>query len=516
MSGNFKDIGDVRFRGLDIATSLSDDDEFVVAGDPTPKVITRANLRKDVTGLTTKGDLLGYDSGPTRIAKGAQGYFLVSDTDQTPGLGWGRPLSVLDVVKEEGADPTGASDSLTAFQAASDAAAADLNDTFGGPPMLLPPGQYKLSDTFEWGPHPIIGYGPWSTWIRWSGAADGIVIDGSDAGRQPLTGVQFRHVTGDNLPGTWLKKGQWDWNDTLRDVFFGPATDACLETGQIVNFHATFLRFTLYGYGVKVVHDNNGSRSFVIDKFTFDTEGTNGVVPGFINLTAPSGGSASSLNVELSNARIESGSFDWLDDNTGLFVIDGTWSIIPASITLRNITEQISTSQSSTPYLIYKDATTDNNSVPNLEMINCGFSGISTPFGGTYSGFTSPSFPQGVIRHWSTGRYNSGATRINGNQFQDMTIGNAGTTIKQHLSASATLDFSSISAASAVELTITVTGAVVGDTCYANPSTTLEAGLVWNAWVSATNTVRIRVTNITASAIDPASRTWRADVWNHL
>jgi hypothetical protein len=80
------------------------------------------------------------------------------------------------------------------------------------------------------------------------------------------------------------------------------------------------------------------------------------------------------------------------------------------------------------------------------------------------------------------------------------------------LSASATLDFPSIAPATGAELTVTVTGAATGDTVYVAAPASIEARLVWNAHVSAANTVKIRVTNITASAIDQASASWKVRV----
>jgi hypothetical protein len=90
-----------------------------------------------------------------------------------------------------------------------------------------------------------------------------------------------------------------------------------------------------------------------------------------------------------------------------------------------------------------------------------------------------------------------------------------GTPVLKHLSATASLDFPSIAASSTAELTVTVTGAASGDTVYAAPTGAPEAGLVWSAYVSAANTVTVRMANHTAGAIDPAARTWRADVWQH-
>jgi hypothetical protein len=59
-----------------------------------------------------KGDL-AVGTGPdtsARLAVGPQGYYLVSDSAQTAGLGWGRPLYHLDIVKELGANNTGSVD----------------------------------------------------------------------------------------------------------------------------------------------------------------------------------------------------------------------------------------------------------------------------------------------------------------------------------------------------------------------------------------------------------------------
>jgi len=68
--------------------------------------------------------------------------------------------------------------------------------------------------------------------------------------------------------------------------------------------------------------------------------------------------------------------------------------------------------------------------------------------------------------------------------------------------------------------TITVTGAAIGDTVTATPSTAgggIETvNLIWNAFVSSPNTVIIRACNPTAAAIDTADiQTWRVGVWKH-
>lgn len=87
-------------------------------------------------------------------------------------------------------------------------------------------------------------------------------------------------------------------------------------------------------------------------------------------------------------------------------------------------------------------------------------------------------------------------------------IAGTGATISKVLSASASLNFGSISAASQADLTITVTGAAVGDEVIMALPAAPAAGIVFNAFVSAANTVTIRASNITASPVDPAAATY--------
>lgn len=76
------------------------------------------------------------------------------------------------------------------------------------------------------------------------------------------------------------------------------------------------------------------------------------------------------------------------------------------------------------------------------------------------------------------------------------------------LTASAALNFPSINAASQADLTITVTGAAVGDEVSLSLPAAPTAGIVFNAFVSAADTVTVRATNITAAPVDPASATY--------
>jgi hypothetical protein len=76
---------------------------------------------------------------------------------------------------------------------------------------------------------------------------------------------------------------------------------------------------------------------------------------------------------------------------------------------------------------------------------------------------------------------------------------------KRLIMATATLDFGSVSANDDAELTASVGGAEVGQVATVS-APSLDSGLVASAYVSAAGTVTVRVSNVTAGAIDPASQ----------
>jgi hypothetical protein len=90
--------------------------------------------------------------------------------------------------------------------------------------------------------------------------------------------------------------------------------------------------------------------------------------------------------------------------------------------------------------------------------------------------------------------------------------------IKAHLSTTSTIDFANTLAQTCTDSSgITLTGAASGDSVAlgvtATPAST--TGLTYFAYVSASDTVKVRVCNVTVGAIDPASGTFRIDVWQH-
>lgn len=80
------------------------------------------------------------------------------------------------------------------------------------------------------------------------------------------------------------------------------------------------------------------------------------------------------------------------------------------------------------------------------------------------------------------------------------------------LSASATLDFGNTTTNTSGDLTITVTGAAVGDPVFLGLPAAPDANTCFTAWVSATNTVTVRFNNYSAGNVNPASGTYRVAV----
>jgi sarcosine oxidase gamma subunit len=59
------------------------------------------------------------------------------------------------------------------------------------------------------------------------------------------------------------------------------------------------------------------------------------------------------------------------------------------------------------------------------------------------------------------------------------------------------------------ETSVTISGAAAGDIVIMNPPSDLESSLTYGgAYVSATDTVKVRLTNHSAGTVDGASTTW--------
>lgn len=88
--------------------------------------------------------------------------------------------------------------------------------------------------------------------------------------------------------------------------------------------------------------------------------------------------------------------------------------------------------------------------------------------------------------------------------------------IPTYRTATASLDFPSLAAVGTTgasqKLTITVTGAAVGNAVLLGPPSDLDVGLNATGFVSATNTVTVQVDNVATAAVNPSAAPWRATV----
>lgn len=135
-----------------------------------------------------------------------------------------------------------------------------------------------------------------------------------------------------------------------------------------------------------------------------------------------------------------------------------------------------------------------DDSVPGIWFDENGNVGFGTQAPGASYDFTSkPRFQAGIY-------FKSGGT--------------TGATIDNVLTGTFNSAFgSSIAAGGSATASVTVTGAAVGDIVSMGlPNANMIAGLVYNAWVDATNSVRVRVTNITGSPIATTTQTYKVMV----
>jgi len=80
------------------------------------------------------------------------------------------------------------------------------------------------------------------------------------------------------------------------------------------------------------------------------------------------------------------------------------------------------------------------------------------------------------------------------------------------ISAAGTLDFPNMEPGSCAEQTIALTGALPGDEVFLGAPPDVPQGFLWNGFVSAANTVTVRMCKITAGPSDPPARAWRATI----
>jgi hypothetical protein len=90
-----------------------------------------------------------------------------------------------------------------------------------------------------------------------------------------------------------------------------------------------------------------------------------------------------------------------------------------------------------------------------------------------------------------------------------LTVG-SGTQITKILRGTVSVNPASLNGTTAADTSVTISGAATGDTVIMNaPTAGLTAGMfIVGAWVSATDTVKVRLYNSTGAPIDEAAANW--------
>lgn len=133
---------------------------------------------------------------------------------------------------------------------------------------------------------------------------------------------------------------------------------------------------------------------------------------------------------------------------------------------------------------------------------------ITLEAAGTSSSTSSP----GRIIFYTTPSGSTSGTQRMSVETTGVKVGSSGSIFSSILSASATLDFGNTTTNNSTDLTITVTGAAVGDPVFLGLPAAPDANTCFTAWVSATNTVTVRFNNYSAGAVNPASGSYRVAV----
>lgn len=116
-----------------------------------------------------------------------------------------------------------------------------------------------------------------------------------------------------------------------------------------------------------------------------------------------------------------------------------------------------------------------------------------------------------------TGDSSLGDTVVDGVATTTGLVVNGGTRITGHYSSGlSNLDVPSLASSTCTTQVMTVTGAETGDTVYVAAPATINAGLVWSAYVVDDDEVAVSICNVGGSdPANPAAGIWRADVWKH-
>lgn len=260
--------------------------------------------------------------------------------------------------------------------------------------------------------------------------------------------------------------------------------DSSTDNGFIVSGTSAILDLRL----IDVWSSNNGEHGIFLNDQVSDWN----IVGGMVLFNGKSGITADGSRGKVTGVSI----FDNNQDNVGEYGINVKGDYIMATGNRVYNTTRKSTDQNG---IIVAAASTDTEIIGNY--IDTG--GSSTPYSDSGTRTRAYNNIEDDTLDYTINR-------------APLTIGN-GDPILKHLTGTGTLDFGTVAANTSSDLTITVTGAATEDTVALGvPNGSVVADTSYTAWVSSANTVTVRLNNhATSTSANPASGTFRADVWQH-
>ena len=194
---------------------------------------------------------------------------------------------------------------------------------------------------------------------------------------------------------------------------------------------------------------------------------------------------------------------------SGLSLVSGTLSATGGTGTVTNVTGTLPisvTNGTTTPSITIADAGTGASGVVNTGTQS--FAGNKT-FTGTVTLNSATGTATSVIGRSSTGQ----VVGVSLNTGLGISGGSLSLDFKTVLTIGT--DFPSTNAQSSSDLTFTVTGVSVGQPVLLGvPDGSAPANTNYTAWVSSTNTVKIRFNNYSASTVNPAAGDFTIRVFN--
>jgi hypothetical protein len=392
-------------------------------------------------------------------------------------------------------------------------------------PLYFPPGTYLRSSTITLNVAGAAVFGDhWrNTKIKFTAAVNGLVIsekycniqglwfDGNSIG---LTGVIFHNGSESNVDRVhssgWTADG-----GRVNETFTTPTGNNNLARISRSHFSSnTGKGFTSPsigsdGNGIEIIQCNmsgNTSHGLLVKGVGWRVIG--GIYEGNggygIQLSESGDGSATTFGLVL---------YPWIESNTSGGIRGGGMS-------LKNRVAFDTNTQTYTAAAGSEDLIeTVNNSAGPILQIGDGtdYIGLTVVLAGTRRAQIQALGADTNIPLYLMGK-GTGGLHLDPFNLGGVTLGGAANAvITKHLSAAAALDFADTATGAAANLTITVTGAALGDTVTLGiPNGSIVAGAAgFYAWVSAADTVTVRFWNASGGNLNPASGTFRVDVWKH-